>query len=80
MTGKQLKILGVTVAVVLATIVVLQNTDTVATQILFFKVEMPQAVLLFVHLALGFAIGLLFSTRVMRARPPSRPAGPPAKA
>ena len=48
------------VAAVLLIIVILQNTAEVNTEILFFDVPMPHAVLLFTTAALGFVVGVLF--------------------
>ena len=39
-------------------VVVIQNAETVRTQILFFSVEMPHFVLLGLMLLIGFLIGL----------------------
>lgn len=66
MTRKQLKTGAIAAAVLLALIVALQNTDSVATKILFMQVEMPRAMLLFVNLGIGFLIGLIVGTRVRR--------------
>ncbi len=39
-------------------VIVIQNTETVRTQILFVSVEMPRFVLLGMMLLIGFVIGL----------------------
>ena len=49
------------IVAILAIVVILQNTASVETRFLFFKMEMPRAVLLFLALAVGFFLGLLFS-------------------
>ena len=69
MTRKQLKTWTIALLVLLTLIVVLQNTDSVATRILFVQVEMPRAMLLFVTMAIGFLIGLSVSGRIRRAEP-----------
>ena len=46
---------------VLVLVVVLQNTGSVETRILFATVTMPRAVLLFVTLLAGFVLGLVAS-------------------
>ena len=53
------KLISILVLAVLAIIVVMQNTQPVMMRFLFLKRELPQAVLLFVATALGFAIGVL---------------------
>lgn len=47
----------------LAIIVIVQNTATVETHILWFTISMPRAVLLAVTFALGVLSGILFSMR-----------------
>ena len=48
---------------VLVGILVLQNTATVETRLLFFTVSAPRAVLLTATLLIGFALGILVSLR-----------------
>ena len=45
--------------VLIVVVVVLQNTQTVETKLLFFTVRMPNAALLFGTLIIGFAIGVI---------------------
>lgn len=47
-------------------IVIIQNTAPVETKILLLSVEMPRALLLFVTLVIGFALGLLTSLAMSR--------------
>jgi uncharacterized integral membrane protein len=42
---------------------VVQNTETVATRLLFATIEMPRALLLFITLAIGVVIGLIVGTK-----------------
>ena len=49
------------VLAVLVLIVALQNTEVVETRILYMKLTMPRAALLFGTLIVGFVIGLLTS-------------------
>lgn len=42
-------------------ILVLQNTETVETKILFFSFHTPRALLLFLTALIGFLLGLLVS-------------------
>ena len=65
---KQAKPIAITVLIVLAVVVMLQNTEAVETRILFASVIMPRAILLVVTLALGFGIGILVSGRWTRKK------------
>ena len=47
--------------VVLAIIVILQNTQAVETKILFVTVTMPRALLLMVTFLVGLAVGFILS-------------------
>ena len=55
----KVKLVAILVLAVLAIIVVMQNTDPVRMKFLLFTSEQPQAVLLFVATAIGFALGVL---------------------
>lgn len=55
----KLKIVGIALPVFIVVVVVLQNTQTVETKLLFLAVTMPNAALLFGTLIIGFAIGVL---------------------
>lgn len=54
----------VALLVVLAIVVVLQNTESVETRLLFVEIAMPRAVLLFVTMLIGIVIGLVLGTRM----------------
>lgn len=56
---KNVKLTLIGILVVLGLIIVLQNTESVRTQILFITIAMPRAILLIVTLAIGFGLGLL---------------------
>jgi len=56
---KHAKLVTVISLVVVAIVVVLQNTEMVRTRFLFFTVGMPRAVLLFTTLLIGFVLGLV---------------------
>lgn len=58
-TKQKLKLAGSAILAILATVIVLQNTETVETKILFISVAMPRALLLLVATALGFGLGSL---------------------
>lgn len=51
------------VLAILVIIVVLQNTESVKTELLFATVTMPRALLLFVTLAIGGVCGLVIGHR-----------------
>jgi uncharacterized integral membrane protein len=61
----KLKIVGVAVIVLIVVIVVLQNTQAVETRLLFLKVTMPNAALLFGTLITGFTIGVLTAGHIV---------------
>ena len=64
-TINKLKIVGVAVIVLIVLIVVLQNTQSVETTLLFLTVTMPNAALLFATLIIGFAIGVLTAGHIV---------------
>jgi uncharacterized integral membrane protein len=59
---KRLKLIATGLAALLAVIIILQNTQSVETRILFAKVAMPRAVLLITTTAIGFLLGLAFGS------------------
>ncbi|MEQ8667642.1 MAG: LapA family protein [Pirellulales bacterium] len=58
-TTNKIKIIAISMIALAIVVVVLQNTQTVETTLLFFTVEMPNAALLFGTLIIGFSIGVL---------------------
>jgi putative membrane protein len=54
------------VMVVLVLILILQNLESCTTRFLFFEVTLPRALMLFIAVAAGFAMGLLVA--VVRSR------------
>jgi uncharacterized integral membrane protein len=69
----KLKLLGIACLVLIVVVVVLQNTQTVETKLLFFTVTMPNAALLFGTLIIGFAIGVIAAAHIVsnaKRRPP----------
>jgi len=64
-TINKLKLLAVAAVVVVVVAVVLQNTQAVETRLLFFKVTMPNAALLFGTLIIGFVIGVVTAGHIM---------------
>jgi len=65
---KRTKMIGILVLALFIGIVLLQNTGSVQTKILFFSFTMPRAVLLFLTALIGFIIGVLASLRVGRKK------------
>ncbi|MGA1844694.1 MAG: lipopolysaccharide assembly protein LapA domain-containing protein [bacterium] len=63
---KQAKFIAVLILAVLCLIIVLQNTATVETKILFITITMPRAILLLTTTAIGFALGVLVSLIVCK--------------
>jgi len=61
---KRVKVIGILVLALSVAIVVLQNTESVQTNILFFTFTMSRAALLFLTALIGFIIGVLCSLRV----------------
>lgn len=61
MKKTRLKLVIGFILVVLSIIVVLQNTTPVDTRILFITMTMPRAVLLFITLLVGIALGILIA-------------------
>jgi uncharacterized integral membrane protein len=64
-TISKLKIVAVAAIALVVVVVVLQNTQAVETKLLFFKVTMPNAALLFGTLIVGFAIGVLTAGHIV---------------
>lgn len=63
---KRFKIIGILVLALSVAIVVLQNTESVQTNILFFTFTMSRASLLFLTALIGFIIGVLCALLVSR--------------
>ncbi len=62
----RIKIVTVAVVAVLVLIIVLQNTETVDTQLLFFSITMPRAASLFGTLLIGFILGVVSPYRLSK--------------
>jgi uncharacterized integral membrane protein len=63
------KVILIVVLAVLLVIVILQNTETVDTRLLFVTVSMPRAALLGFAVLLGFVLGLLTDLWIGRKKP-----------
>jgi uncharacterized integral membrane protein len=61
-----LKLTGISLAVILVLIVILQNTEQVVTKVLWLELTMPRALLLCVTFLVGFGSGYL--ARLLRSR------------
>jgi uncharacterized integral membrane protein len=64
-TLSKLKVVAIAVITLVVVVVVLQNTQSVETKLLFFAVTMPNAALLFGTLIIGFAIGVLTAGHIV---------------
>lgn len=73
-TLKHLKIVGLAVIALLVVVIVLQNTQAVETKLLFLRVTMPNAALLFGTLVIGFAIGVLTAGHIVSSAKRAPPA------
>jgi uncharacterized integral membrane protein len=72
-TMNQLKVVVIAILAVVVVIVVLQNTQAVETKLLFLTLTLPNAVLLFGTLIIGFMIGVLTAGHIVsiaKRRPP----------
>ena len=67
--ASRVRIFVAVIVAILIVILVLQNTQTVETKLLFVSITMPRAVLLLVTLLVGFALGLITATWLSRTRP-----------
>lgn len=56
--AQKLKIVGIAILALLVLIIVLQNTESVETKLLFISIWMPRAALLFGVAVIGFIAGL----------------------
>jgi len=66
---KAVKNIGIALALIVVLIVVLQNTQSVETRVLFITFEMPRALLLAITLVIGVITGLLMGSRLRRPKP-----------
>ena len=62
----KLKLIALLALAVLSVVLVLQNTQMVATRLLFVTVSMPLAALLALVLLIGFAAGVLVALKVSK--------------
>jgi len=69
----KLKVAAIAVLAVAVLVVVLQNTQAVETKLLFLTLTLPNAVLLFGTLIIGFAIGVLTAGHIVSSAKRPRP-------
>lgn len=65
---QRVKLIGSAILALLALVIILQNTQSVETRILFISVVMPRAALLIVTLVIGFVLGILASWRISKRK------------
>jgi uncharacterized integral membrane protein len=65
---RDLKLITAAILAILVAILVIQNTEPVATHLLFATVAMPHAVLIFISAAAGFALGVLLTMSLKAKR------------
>lgn len=70
---KRAKMIGILALALSVLILILQNTESVQTNILFFSFAMPRAVLLFLTALIGFIIGLLSALSLGRKKSDTPP-------
>ena len=63
-----IKLITAAVLALMGLVIVLQNTDSVETKLLFVTLEMPRAVLLFGTTTIGFLIGILVSLHFTKGK------------
>ena len=63
---RKVKLIAIVVVSILAVVILLQNTESVQTRILFTTVQMSHALLMMLMFALGFIVGILVPTLFLR--------------
>lgn len=61
MTARKIKYIVIALAFLLVGIVIFQNTGTMETKVLFARIEMPQAFMLFLTFAFGVLVGFVLA-------------------
>ena len=56
---ERIRIIAAAILALVVIIIVLQNTETVETKLLFITLTMPRAAMLFGTLVIGFVLGVL---------------------
>ena len=65
---RRTKLIIAAIIAILLVVIIFQNLETVSTRLLFARVEMPQAALLFLTAAAGFVLGLLGRVTVFKRK------------
>jgi uncharacterized integral membrane protein len=65
---KHWKLILAMLGAVLVIIIILQNTESVETRLLFMRVSMPRAILLFIACLIGFVVGMITTLTMQRAQ------------
>jgi len=63
---KKAKVIAITIILLLALIVFLQNTKAVETKLLFLTITMPRVLLLMLTFIMGFIGGLITASYILR--------------
>lgn len=58
MSLRNLKLIAIGIVSILVLVIIFRNLESVQTDLLFFTIELPRAVLLFLTTLIGFIIGL----------------------
>ena len=63
---KKIKLVLIVILLVVIAIIILQNTESVETHLLFYTITMPRALLLLSTACLGYIIGLFSAIHIGR--------------
>lgn len=63
---KKFKAIVSVILIVLGVIIVVQNTETVQTNLLLWSVSMPRALLLLATTLIGFAVGVIITLSIFK--------------
>jgi uncharacterized integral membrane protein len=61
---RRIKLVFIAILLILIAIIILQNTESVETQLLFYTLTMPRALLLLCTALLGFIVGLFSAVQI----------------
>jgi uncharacterized integral membrane protein len=65
---KKAKLVAIVIVSIVALVIVLQNTAVTRTQVLFWSKEMSLALLLILTFVLGFVVGVLVASGLLRKK------------
>lgn len=69
----RVKLVLLMIIVVVVLIVIFQNTETVLTELVFWRVRMPRAALMLVMAGIGFLGGLYVGSRLLKRHAKKKP-------